>query len=422
MKILWITNIILPELNKHLGKPSCLSGGWMDGLQKCITIKKPEVQLIIATVDKSVKEVKEFRIGNNIYLLLPCKRNVKPTDNKLINTWKNINIKYSPDVVHIHGTESPFGLAYILACGSNNVIVSIQGLLSGIARYSLANINIFELRKFRTIIDYMRDKILNKPKQMMSTANCELLYLKNVKHIIGRTSWDRIHAWSINPELNYHFCNEILRPDFYTQDKWSITKCERNTIFISQSCFPWKGFHNVILAIPYILRNYPNTKVYVAGRNFIERDKGIGGLKYSTYGNYCFNLIKKFQLKHVFHFCGPLTGKEMHEYYLKSHIFICASSIENSPNSLGEAQIIGTPCIASYVGGIPDMIKDGETGLLYRFDEYEMLAYNVCKLFGSDEISKYISEREIASAEYRHNRETNTNQMIQIYNLIAQNK
>lgn len=57
----------------------------------------------------------------------------------------------------------------------------------------------------------------------------------------------------------------------------------------------------------------------------------------------------------------------MIEQYLKAHIFVCPSSVENSPNSLGEAQLLGVPCIGSIAGGIPSMLsmekQDFFTGL-----------------------------------------------------------
>lgn len=59
--------------------------------------------------------------------------------------------------------------------------------------------------------------------------------------------------------------------------------------------------------------------------------------------------------------------------YLLSNVFICPSTIENSPNSLCEAQLLGVPHIASYVGGTADLMKGNEE-CLYRFEETEMLA------------------------------------------------
>ena len=99
-------------------------------------------------------------------------------------------------------------------------------------------------------------------------------------------------------------------------------------------------------------------------------------------------------------------------------MFICPSSIENSPNSLGEAQLLGVPTIASYVGGVPDMINHGKTGLLYRFEEIEMLAECIRRIFTDTTLAMNLSENGIKAAKKRHHQKENLNRMIEIYQLI----
>jgi glycosyltransferase involved in cell wall biosynthesis len=72
-------------------------------------------------------------------------------------------------------------------------------------------------------------------------------------------------------------------------------------------------------------------------------------------------------------FLGILSEEDIIREFQNCNIFICPSSIENSPNSLGEAQLIGIPTISAYVGGIPDMVIHNYSGLLYRYEEIEIL-------------------------------------------------
>ena len=71
-----------------------------------------------------------------------------------------------------------------------------------------------------------------------------------------------------------------------------------------------------------------------------------------------------------------LSEQQMLDYLLKSNVFVQTSSIENSTNSLGEAMLIGMPCVASNVGGTSDMLKDKNEGYLYPFGDYNLLALN----------------------------------------------
>jgi len=102
------------------------------------------------------------------------------------------------------------------------------------------------------------------------------------------------------------------------------------------------------------------------------------------------------------------------DQYLQSNLFICPSSIENSPNSLGEAQLLGVPCLASYVGGVPDMMKGAEENM-YRFQETEMLADKICNIFDRE---VWNNSSIIKEASERHNPERNALQIIEIYNKI----
>lgn len=74
--------------------------------------------------------------------------------------------------------------------------------------------------------------------------------------------------------------------------------------------------------------------------------------------------------------------------YLNANVYVLPSCIENSPNSLCEAQILGVPCISSICGGTADFINNNIDGLLYRCEEYEQLAQKIINIFNSgDKIS-----------------------------------
>ena len=66
-----------------------------------------------------------------------------------------------------------------------------------------------------------------------------------------------------------------------------------------------------------------------------------------------------------------------------------------------------------------DMIEDGKTGFLYRYEEINMLAYKICKVFemSNDDLLK-LSQMEIETAKLRHSIDFNTNKMIEIYGEI----
>ena len=98
----------------------------------------------------------------------------------------------------------------------------------------------------------------------------------------------------------------------------------------------------------------------------------LNRMKISAYGKYLQQLICRGNLEEKVVFLGRLSGEQMKEQYLKSNLFVCCSAIENSPNSLGEAMLLGVPCISADVGGISSVFEGGKDGFLYeRVIKYE---------------------------------------------------
>ena len=129
-------------------------------------------------------------------------------------------------------------------------------------------------------------------------------------------------------------------------------------------------------------------------------------------------LIEKNDVKENVIFTGLLNEKQMIERNLKSHVFVCPSSIENSPNSVGEAMLLGVPVVSSYVGGIPDMLEHDKEGYLYQSDSHNMLAYYVSKIFTDTNKTLEMSKNAQIKASKTHNPETNTNRLMTIYKEI----
>ena len=108
--------------------------------------------------------------------------------------------------------------------------------------------------------------------------------------------------------------------------------------------------------------------------------------------------------------------------YQKCNVYVLPSCIENSPNSLCEAQIIGTPCISSICGGTQDFIDDDIDGFLYRCEEWEMLADRICLLFSNPLTANNMSQKAILKAQVRHDATSNAESLLNIYKDILKHE
>ncbi len=409
MRVLWITNIPLPPLCEELGWPVPVVGGWMYSSLERMHQEYPDINFAVATVYEGKRFITS-EISGIKYFLLPLNGHGIARYNRHFEPlWKDIKQSFKPDVVHIHGSEFPHGLAYVHACGPDGVVVSIQGIISCIARYYAAGIEYKNVKTYVTPRDiFRRSNIIKDRLSFERRGVLEKELLRSVNHVIGRTDWDKAHTWAINPEADYHYCGETLRKSFYGK-KWQYSECEPFSIFISQASYPIKGLHILLHAMPLILNAYPDTKIYVSGFDQTRRPWWL----ITWYGKYLKDLIKKYRLDGHIEFLGMLGEKEMCDRFLKSNVFVCPSSIENSPNSLGEAQLLEMPYIASYVGGVSEIVN-GNPDVLYRFEEYEMLAQKIIKIFSLGD--KFIP---LPYDNSRYDADNNTATAIEIYKQIA---
>lgn len=417
MRILWITNGLFPEANAKLQGLTEIkgTGGWMIGLSDAL-VQTGDVEIIVASITVLVKELTTVQGEHIAYYAIPSIGDAT-YKKKYEDTFRILFKKVQPDVVHIHGTEFPHSLAVLRACGSKHTVVSLQGLASVISQYYLAGLTNRDILCNPTLHDMLRSNLYQQKREMEKRGVYEQQLIKEASFVIGRTSWDYSHTWAINPSIKYYHCNEILRSEFYVADKWCYDKCVPHSIFLSQGSYPLKGLHKVLEALPIIKKNYPDVVVRVAGPDITYIGAGLRGkLKISTYGKFIKRVIKNNNLENNVVFVGSLNAQDMVKEYLQANIFVCPSSIENSPNSLGEAQILGVPCVASYAGGIPDFMQ-GNEGFLYRFDDVEMLSEKISRAF---EIGKAIDTSAIQQvAQKRHNTKEIVNRVLNIYNEIS---
>ena len=413
MKILWITNIVFPEAQMLLTGEGSLtsSGGWMVSAAKEI-LNTPSVSLVVAAVYKNVDQLTRLVVGKCVYYILPYGRGNEKINTDYIPFWKEIDTIEKPDVVHIHGTEYSHGLAYLDACGSKNVVISIQGLLTECSVYYRANLSVGAIVRNLTVHDLLVGGVLRRQKEFERRGGYEREMIGRVDHVIGRTYWDKSLVKSIHPGIHYYSCNETLRPEFY-DGIWEYDRCIPHSIFVSQASIPLKGLHILLESLNLVRKEFPDVKVRIAGHD-LTRKKSFQDLKrFTGYGRYIRRFLHRNNLTNTVSFLGPLNAEKMREEFLSANVFVLPSSIENSPNSLGEAQLLGVPCIASYVGGVPDMISDKSCGYLYRFEDYRMLACRICNVF--QESSSFDNTEMRRVAYQRHSPEINRDTLFDIY-------
>lgn len=418
MKILWLCNTVIPLKEfETVEKPE----SWISAVFHEI-VKEPELDLIYLYPDgKSEAEEKFVESA----MFVNYKR--EPSD-KLeqfqIEQFKFFVKKYNPDIIQIFGSELPHALAMVKACEalgvSDKIVLTIQGLVSVISKHYNAYLpqKVINGYSFRDLIK--RDNVKKGRGNFEIRGKYEEEAIKSVKHIIGRTDWDKACVRRLNPTVNYHYCSETMRKPFY-EKTWDKENCEKHSIFLSQWYLPLKGLHLVLEAMVDLVKKYPDIHLYTTGRNLLDYSLK-NKIRNTYYHNYCIKLIKQYKLENYITFLGYLDENAMCERYLKSNVFVSASSIENSSNSVGEAMLLGVPTVSSDVGGVKNLLIHNEEGFIYPADEPYMLAYYISEIFENQELAERFSKNSKKQANELYDLNKNISTLMSIYNEIVSQK
>lgn len=420
MKILWLTNYPLPAMAEKLRLPITVNEGWLLGLSNLLV--NNQCDMVFCCALEGVSKDIQYRESNVSFYGISDKNSHKYNAN-LKDKFKEILIKEKPDIIHIMGSEFPHSYSIFEACKALKIeekcVLSMQGLIERIAQsYDLGIEE--KNKKKRLLWDLLvKDSILLNKKDFENRGNYERKLLKEIKSVIGRTEWDYLCVKQVNPKVQYFKCNEILRGVFY-QNRWTYDKCEKHSIIISQATYPVKGFHILLKAAGLLLKKYEDLKIFVPSQTIYPKAMQRCRFLNSDYANYIVQLIKGYRLEGHIEFLGSLDAESMCKAYLKSNVFVCASTIENSSNSLGEAMLLGMPIVSSYVGGLGSMMTHGKEGFFFPLQEEYMLAAYIEILFEDINLAVKLGEQSHKRAVKTHDADKNTKDIMECYNHLCQ--
>jgi phosphatidylinositol alpha-1,6-mannosyltransferase len=147
----------------------------------------------------------------------------------------------------------------------------------------------------------------------------------------------------------------------------------QNVILTVARLVPEKGIDTVIRSLPKVLSRFPSTVYLVAGGG-----KDLVRLRQLAEQNGC--------AKHV-RFAGEFDNRvAAHYYYCAADLFVMPARQEGFGIVYLEAAHYGLPTVGGRVGGVPDAIADGETGILVNPEDPSEIAGVLIKLLGDPEL------------------------------------
>ena len=413
--VLWTANIVLPEVAPELGLKPSPFGGWLSLMTRQLA-GNPEFRIGVA-MRADVSALRQIDKGGISYFAVPMKKRDRFDISQV--DCEAVLARFKPDILHVEGAEMRHARRF-LSTWDGPSLVSLQGVLHGYAAYELGRLPILNMLapwRPRMALTAMA-LIYNRLARFSPRLRHEARTMRLATHVTGRTLWDRSQAAVLAPQADYYHCSRILRDPFY-QGTWMRGEREEHAVFVGNGASPRKGLHVALQAIALLKKDFPGIRLYVAGEN--PADLPLTSIKrhvgYPVYINY---LIDKLGLRQHVCFTGVLDAGRMQHRMRTAHAYLMSSIIENSPNTLGEAMLMGVPTVSAYAGGVPSMARDETEALLYRPDDPAMLAFQLRRIFTDETLCENLSRNARARALVTHDPGRNRDALIGIYRRILE--
>ena len=134
----------------------------------------------------------------------------------------------------------------------------------------------------------------------------------------------------------------------------------------------------ILRAFALIQGRYPEARLTVAG-------DGSQRMKLER-------LAKELRLRNT-EFLGRVANERMAGLYAEADIYLNSSNIDNMPGSIIESFSCGLPVVTTKAGGIPYIVKDGETGLMVEPGDHEGIARSAMRLIEEEGLGERIAAR-----------------------------
>lgn len=411
MKVLWLSSA--NTLFDEKGDRSYNGKGWIASLQDAVRQYAPHIRLAVAflSAEDSGATVQD---GVTYYKI---RRRTPSGLRKLLRNWggggqenyddriREVADDFRPDLIQVFGCETKLASA-ILSIKDIPVIVHIQGILNeclpcffppGFRPGDMVIPSTFTNEKI------LRNGYIHLYEDYRLRAAREKEYLSVMHYAAGRTSWDKEAVRKYSSATYFHI-DEVLRPAFYRHAGEGCTRAgnrpmpgkrtaDETRISSTISPVPYKGLDLILRTAARLKRD---------GRKIIW---DVAGITPDS------DIVRIFEKKtgiraaeNGIRFRGILDEDQLAEMLLASCIYVHPSYMDNSPNSVCEAQMLGIPVAATDAGGTTSLVQDGITGKIVGTGDSAAMAEAIAYYMDHPQEAAATAKAAASAAASRHDR------------------
>jgi glycogen(starch) synthase len=174
-----------------------------------------------------------------------------------------------------------------------------------------------------------------------------------------------------------------------------------------------KGALELLQAMPHILAKHPGTMLTLIGSDRPHCPPGQDGQP-RTHAQWLADELPALVRQHI-HFAGRLPQDEVDRHLQNADVFVAPSRYESFGLIYPEAMRWGIPVIGCRVGGVPEIIEDGKTGLLVAPGSSSAIADAVVRLLDSPTLRNQLGTAGRAAVETHFSAEVMARRVVEVY-------
>jgi hypothetical protein len=184
-----------------------------------------------------------------------------------------------------------------------------------------------------------------------------------------------------------------------------------------------KGAHILMRAIPEVLKEIPNVHFTFVGRDTFVNAK-YSAFEGSQQESFKANLLKDFPEQHKKNvdFLGFVEKESLPVYFKNCDVFVAPSLYESFGLIYIEAMAYGKAVIGCKTGGVPEVIKDGDTGILVPPGDSQSLAKAIVRLLKDPTVRLEMGQRARKHVETHFRRELMVERTVAVFREAAKRK
>lgn len=413
-RILWFSitsSLYSSERNAHNG------GGWVEALERIVT-SHDDFDLGIAFICHDHNAEKKQR-GQVTYFPMHVKYtrwqqvinlySCKQEDDTVIKESLRVIDEFKPNLIQVFGSEWCFGL--LKEHTDIPIVIHIQGFWPEYRNCSyppgFSKIDDLLVKWYKPT-SIIRKLMLDRKSEERALREEHILH-ENIFYM-GRTDWDKAIIQLYNDKSTYFYCSEALRLAFTDEKrKWTNQKTDTVTFVTVGGGHTLKGY-DLVLKTAQLLKQNTTLKFtwFLCGPtiNDMKLFEKMTGIK-------CTNVNVKP--------LGKCTADVVKDRLLMSTLYVHPSYIDNSPNSVCEAQYLGLPVIATNVGGTTSLFAaDYPADMLVPTNDPYYLAEKIKETVKNELQLTEMSDKNYRLARERHLSSNIYKSLINAYNKILE--